>query len=183
MMMTMVRKGRPLGGRSSRQRRGASFGVAQLSGSRCAGEGGGREINGRRWSLPTERPLVEFQAARPVRESGKRRDLGRIPVAVAPIAVMTLGHLLLFSLIRLFTALVNHLDIIVQYGCDNWHHVGLDNASSHVLGPTNPNVNHTLEGQIPFPHVHHILAAPLLQYAHQPLYSSIDGQDISDAGR
>lgn len=183
MMMTMVRKSRTVGRRSSGQRRRTSFGIAQLCGSRRAREGGGRDINGRWWRLPSKWPLLEFQAARSVCESGKGCDLGRIPVGVSSIAVMTVGHLFLFSLVCLFTTLVKHLDIIVQDGCDDGHHIRLDDSSSHIFRPTNPDVDHALEGQVPLPHVHHVLATPLLQYTHQSFYPSIDSQNISDAGR
>jgi hypothetical protein len=40
-----------------------------------------------------------------------------------------------------------------------------------------------LEGQVPLPHVHHVLAPALLEYAYQALNTTIDSQNVPDAGR
>ena len=82
----------------------------------------------------------------------------------------------------LLAALLDDPDVIVQDGGDDGHHVGLDNPSADGLGASYADVNDALEGQVPLPHIHHVLAAALLEEADQPLDAAIDGKDIPNAG-
>lgn len=98
-------------------------------------------------------------------------------------AMSVLLNLFLLGLFRLFTALLGNLDVVVENGGNDGNHVGLDDSCPHGLGASNPYVDDALEGQVPFPHIHHIFAAALLQNADQPLDSAIDCKNVSDARR
>ncbi len=101
--------------------------------------------------------------------------------AAAPansVAVMV-GFLL--GLLCLFTDLLDNLDVVVEDGGNHRDHVGLDDAGPDGLCAPNSYVDHALKGQIPLPHVHHILAPPLLQDADQPLDAAIDGEDVANS--
>lgn len=61
-----------------------------------------------------------------------------------------------------FAAAFDHLYVIVKYSRNNWDHVCLHHPRSDILRSTNANVDHTLEGQVPLPHLHHIFLSPTL---------------------
>ena len=82
----------------------------------------------------------------------------------------------------LLPAPVHDLDVVVEDGRDDGNQVSLDDSGADVLRSSDADIDDTLEGQVPFPHVHHILTPPLLQNAHQPLDAAIDRQDIPYAG-
>jgi hypothetical protein len=86
------------------------------------------------------------------------------------------------GLLRLLPAPIHDLDVVVEDSSDDWNQVGLDDSGADVLRSSDADIDDTLEGQVPFPHVHHILAPPLLQNAHQSLDPAIDRQDIPYAG-
>jgi len=79
--------------------------------------------------------------------------------------------------------LVDNLDVVVEDGGDDGDHVGLDDTGPDVLGAPYTNVKDALEGEVPLPHVHHVLAPALLEDAYQTLDAAIDGEDVPDAGR
>jgi hypothetical protein len=85
-------------------------------------------------------------------------------------------------LFRLLSTSIHHLYVIVEYRSDNWDHIGLHHSCADILRASDPNIDHTLECQIPFPHIHHILTPSCLQQAYQSLDAAIDGQDISYPG-
>ena len=101
---------------------------------------------------------------------------------VTSMAMMVIVNLLLLGFLSLFAAFVDDLDVVIEYGSDDGDHVGLDHASADILGTPNTDIDNTLESQVPFPHAHHIFAATLLEDAYQTLDSSIDGENITDAG-
>jgi hypothetical protein len=78
-------------------------------------------------------------------------------------------------------ALFNYLEVVVEYRRNHRHHVRFDNTSSDGLRPSHTNVHYTLKGQVPLPHLHHVLAPALLEYAYQSLNAAIDGEDVSNA--
>ena len=80
-------------------------------------------------------------------------------------------------------ALVDDLDVVVEDGSDDGHHVGLDDAGPDILRPSHADVEDALEGQVPLPHVHHVLAPAFLEYAYQTLNAAIDGENVPYAGR
>lgn len=83
-----------------------------------------------------------------------------------------------------FAAALNDLYVVVEYSRNDGDHVCLHYPRSDIFRSTDANVNHTLEGQVPLPHLHHIFLSPtLLQDANQPLHPAINGQDIANAGR
>jgi hypothetical protein len=86
------------------------------------------------------------------------------------------------GLLGLLPAPVHDLDVVVEDGRDDGNQVSLDDSGADVLRSSDADIDDTLEGQVPFPHVHHILTPPLLQNAHQPLDAAIDRQDIPYAG-
>lgn len=86
-------------------------------------------------------------------------------------------------LFLLFSQLFCDFDVIVENRRNDRDHVSLDNSGPHTLGSSDTYVDDTLEGQVPLPHIHHIFTPALFQDADQPLYSSIDRQDISDTCR
>lgn len=79
--------------------------------------------------------------------------------------------------------LVDDPDVIVEYGCNDRNHISLDNPSPYILRAANPNIEHTLKGEIPFPHLHHLLASSLLENAYQPFHAAVDGENIPDSSR
>jgi hypothetical protein len=90
---------------------------------------------------------------------------------------------LLLLLLGLLAHLLDGFDVIVQNCGNHRHHVGLDDAGPDGFSASNTYVHNALKGQIPFPHVHHILAATLFQDTDQPFNAAIDRQNVSDAGR
>jgi hypothetical protein len=96
-------------------------------------------------------------------------------MAVTPMAVVVVGNLLLLGFLGLLSTLFDHLDVIVENSSNDRDHISLDNPRPYILGTANSYVNDALEGQVPLPHVHHVLAPALLQNADQSLYSAIDG--------
>lgn len=94
---------------------------------------------------------------------------------VQPLLLQRLG----LGLLRLLSAPVHDLDVVVEDGSNNRDQISLNDPGADVLRATDANVDHALESEVPLPHIHHILAPPLLQNAHQPLDAAIDSQDIS----
>ena len=78
---------------------------------------------------------------------------------------------------------VDDLDVVVEDGSDDGHHVGFDDPCPDVLGASDADVEDALECQVPFPHVHHVLAPALFEDAYQSLDTAIDGQNVSYPGR
>jgi hypothetical protein len=91
--------------------------------------------------------------------------------------------LCLLCFFRLLSTSVNHLDVIVEYCSDDGNHVCLHHSCPHILRPSDSNIHHALERQIPLPHVHHILTPPRLKKAYQSFDTSIDSEDVSYPGR
>lgn len=79
--------------------------------------------------------------------------------------------------------LIKDLQEVVEDGSNDWHHIGLDDSRPHTLGTPYANVDDTLESEIPFPHLHHIIAPALLEHAHESFDAAIDGEDITNASR
>ena len=104
-------------------------------------------------------------------------------MAVAAMTLMMIGNLLLFRFFRLFATLLDYFDVVVEDSSDDGHHVSLDDTRPDVLGAPYADVEDALEGQVPLPHVHHVLAAALLEDAYQAFDATIDGQDVAYAGR
>jgi hypothetical protein len=94
---------------------------------------------------------------------------------VQPLLLQGLG----LGLLRLLPTSVDHLDVVVEDGCNHWHQVGLDDPGADCLRAADTDINHALEGEVPLPHIHHILAPALLQNTHQSLDAAIDGQDVA----
>jgi hypothetical protein len=86
--------------------------------------------------------------------------------------------LCLLCFLRLLSTSVNDLDVIVEYGSDDWDHVGLHHSCSHILRTSDSNINDALKSEIPLPHIHHILTPACLEKADQPFDASIDSQDV-----
>jgi len=82
-----------------------------------------------------------------------------------------------------FPALIDNLDVVVEDGCDDGHHVGFNNPRADVFGPSHADVEDALEGEVPLPHVHHVLASALLEDAYQSLNAAIDREDVPYPGR
>jgi hypothetical protein len=61
---------------------------------------------------------------------------------------------------------VDNLNVVIQYRRYHGNHVGFYHPGSDGFGASHPNIHNTLEGQVPFPHIHHILTAPLLEQAN-----------------
>lgn len=89
--------------------------------------------------------------------------------------------MLVFDFLRFLAVLVHDLDVVVQYSCNDRHHVCLDDSGADILGASHTDIDHTLESQVPFPYSHHIFAAALLEDAHKSFDASIDSQDIANA--
>jgi hypothetical protein len=96
-------------------------------------------------------------------ESRGRGGFGRI--SMLAVAMVMVVDLLLLGLLCPFTALFDNFDIIVKYCGDDRDHVGLDHAGADALCAPDTNVDDTLEGEVPFPHTHHIFAATLFEDA------------------
>ena len=79
-------------------------------------------------------------------------------------------------------ALVDDLDVVVEDGGDDGDHVGLDDAGPDIFRAADANVEDALKSEIPLPHVHHVLAAAMLEDAYEALDAAVDGQDVADAG-
>jgi hypothetical protein len=99
------------------------------------------------------------------------------------MTVLVVLYLLLLGFLGLLPTLLGNLDVVVEDGGDDGHHVGLDDPGPHSLGASNSYVDDALKGQVPLPHVHHIFAATLLEDADQALYAAIDCENVSDACR
>jgi hypothetical protein len=102
---------------------------------------------------------------------------------MAAMTMVVLGDVLLLGLLGLFSTLFNHLDVVVENGGNHWDHVGLNHTSTNSLSTTNSYVDYALKGEVPLPHVHHILASALLEDADETLDTSIDGENVSDSSR
>lgn len=98
------------------------------------------------------------------------------------MAMLMIVHLLLLGLFSLFAAFIDNLDVVIENCRDDGNHISLDHASADIFSSSNANVDNTLEGQIPFPHTHHILAPTLLENAYETLDASVNGENITDAG-
>jgi hypothetical protein len=94
---------------------------------------------------------------------------------------MVIVALLLLSLLCLFPTLIDSLGIVVENSGDDRHHVSLDNAGANVFRASNADIDNTLEGKIPLPHSHHVLATALFQNADEALDAAIHGEDVADA--
>lgn len=94
-----------------------------------------------------------------------------------------IANVFLLGLFGLLAAFFNDLDVVVENGCNDRNHVSLNDSSTHTFRTTDPYVDNALESEIPLPHIHHILTPSLLQYAHEPLDTAIDGEDVSDSSR
>ena len=77
---------------------------------------------------------------------------------VQPLLLQSLG----FGLLRLLTTSIDHLYVVVENGRNHWYEVRLDYPSADSLRATDANIDHALEGEVPLPHIHHILAPSLL---------------------
>lgn len=106
--------------------------------------------------MPPEGSLLRLERTRPV---GERT----FPVLVAPLSVVLL-EVLLLRLLGLLT-LFDNLDVVIQDGSNHWDHIGLHNPSPDGLRSPNTDIDDALEGKVPLPHAHHILAPTLLEDA------------------
>jgi hypothetical protein len=79
--------------------------------------------------------------------------------------------------------LIHNLDVVVENGCNDRHHVGFNHTRPDVLGAAYANVEDALESKVPLPHVHHVLAAALFENAYEALDAAIDGQNVAYACR
>lgn len=101
---------------------------------------------------------------------------------MTPVTVVVVLQLLLLGLLGLFATLLNHFDVVVEDCGNDGHHVSLDDSRPDTFSAADSNVHDALESQVPFPHVHHVFAAALLQNADQSLDAAIDCENVSDAG-
>lgn len=101
-------------------------------------------------------------------------------MVVASVTCMLLT--LVLGLVGLFPTLLDDFDVVVKDGSDDRDHIGLDDAGAHVFGSPNTDIDDTLEGQVPLPHVHHVFAASPFQDADKSLDAAIDGKNIPDPG-
>lgn len=83
--------------------------------------------------------------------------------------------------VRTLAALVEDVEVVVEDGGDDGHHVCLDDTRAHGLGAADANVDDALEGEVPLPHLHHVLAAALLEDADEALDAAIDGENVAYA--
>lgn len=132
--------------------------------------------------MSSKRPLVGLDAAGGAMTEGGG-VLGATPMVVTPVTMVVILDLLLLGLFSLFAALVDDFDVIVEDGCDDRDHIGLDHARADVLRASDADVDNALEGQVPLPHAHHVLAPALFEDAYQALDAAVDGEDVTDAGR
>ena len=75
-------------------------------------------------------------------------------------------------------ALVDDLEVVVEDGSNDRDHIGFDDPRPDVLGTSHTDVKDALESQVPFPHVHHVLAPAFFEDAYQTLDAAIDGENI-----
>lgn len=101
---------------------------------------------------------------------------------MAPMSMMMVVYLFLLCFLGLLATFVDDFDVIVEDSRDHGNHVGFNDTGAHILSAPDTDVDNALESQVPFPHAHHILAAPLFEDAHQALDAAIDGEDVTDAG-
>lgn len=97
--------------------------------------------------------------------------------------MVVLIEVLLFCLFGLLPAFFDDLDVVVEDGSDDGDHISLDDPSPYALSAANSYVDDTLKGEIPLPHIHHVLAPSLLQYANKPLNTSIHCEDVPNPSR
>lgn len=114
------------------------------------------------------------------RSISKRRAFLRRSAAMPSTRSLFLDRLL-FRFFRLLPAPVYDLDVVVENCSDNWDHVCLYHPSPNWFRASDADIDNTLESEIPFPHIHHVLASACLEQADQSLDAAIDGKDISDA--
>lgn len=77
--------------------------------------------------------------------------------------------------------LIEDLQVVVEDGGNDGHHVGLDDPCPDALRAAHTDVDNTLEGEAPFPHLHQILTPALLEDADESFDAAIDGEDIADS--
>jgi hypothetical protein len=104
-------------------------------------------------------------------------------VRMASVPMVVILDLLLLCFLRLFAALLNDLDVVVQDRGDYRHHVCLNDSGPYCLGATNAYVNDALKCQVPFPHVHHVLAPALFENADEPFNAAILPKNITNPSR
>jgi hypothetical protein len=84
----------------------------------------------------------------------------------------------LHGFFSLFSASINHFDVVIEYCSNDGNHICFYHPRPDILRASDPNIDNALESQIPFPHIHHIFASPRLEKAYQSLNTSIDCQDV-----
>lgn len=82
------------------------------------------------------------------------------------LALVMICKLLLLCLFGLLSRLLDILDVVVEQRTDDGNHVSLDNPSPDCFGAAHTNVDNALKSEVPFPKVHHVLGATLLQDTH-----------------
>lgn len=102
---------------------------------------------------------------------------------MTPVPTVVILQLLLLRLLGLLATFIDDLDVVVEDGGNDRDHVGLDHPRPDAFGASDAYVDDALEGQVPLPHVHHVLAPALLEDADKPLDASIDSEDVANAGR
>lgn len=88
---------------------------------------------------------------------------------------------LLLCPLRLLSAPIYDLYVVIENCSDNRDHVSLHHPRPDRLRASDADIDNTLECEIPFPHIHHVFASACLEEADQSLDTAIDGKDISDA--
>lgn len=88
---------------------------------------------------------------------------------------------LLLRFLCLLSAPIYDLYVVVENCSDNGDHVSLNHPRPNWLRASDADIDNTLEREIPFPHIHHVLASACLEEADQPLDTAIDGKNVSDA--
>ena len=104
-------------------------------------------------------------------------------LVMTSMSLVVVADVFLFSFLGLLPALLDDFDVVVQNCSNDWDHIGLDNPRTHILGAANANIDNTLEGKVPFPHAHHIIATTLLQDADKTFDASVDGKNVADSCR
>lgn len=102
------------------------------------------------------------------------------PVAAAMSVTMVVR---LLRLLGLLANLLHDFQVIVEDCSDDRQNIRLNDPGPDGLCAPNPDIDHTLKGQVPFPHIHHILIPALLENADQPLDPAIDSQNVADPTR
>ena len=128
--------------------------------------------------MTTESALVNVYVGGP---RGETCRLVHPAAATNPVPVMGIRFMLCF--LSLLAYPFDDFDVVVEDGGDDGNHICLNNAGSDVLSASYTYVDHALESKIPLPHVHHILAATLLQDADQSFDTAIDSENVSDTCR